>query len=83
MPLYILYIFGIIFREALLVFMEMVHSGVKGMVLDLQGRPLPGAEIKIKGIDHTIRATGQGDYFRLLAPGQYEVRLCMSSSYHD
>ncbi len=60
-------------REALLVFMERVHTGVKGVVSDERGQPLKGASIEVKDIDHVIRGTDSGDYFRLLSPGEYEV----------
>ncbi len=62
-------------REALLTFMEKVHSGIKGMVRDERGKPLPEATVEVKGIDHAVRGTEEGDYFRLLSPGQYEVRI--------
>ena len=65
-------------RDALLVFIEEVHKGVKGFVKDSEGTAIPNATISVLDRDHNVTATEHGEYWRLLVPGVY--RLLVSAS---
>lgn len=59
-------------REALVTFIERVHMGIKGFVLDeTTGEPISGtnATIEVDEIHHGVVSGPSGDYFRLLVPG--------------
>ena len=60
-------------RNALLAFIEEVHKGVKGFVKDIEGTAIPNVTINVLDRDHNITATEQGEYWRLLVPGEYQV----------
>lgn len=63
-------------REALLKFIELVHkSGIRGFVVDEKGRPLEGARIIIENRAKKIKTSKDGDFWRLLVPGNYTVRV--------
>uniref|UniRef100_A0A665WKL9 Probable carboxypeptidase X1 n=1 Tax=Echeneis naucrates TaxID=173247 RepID=A0A665WKL9_ECHNA len=61
-------------KESLLVYMEQVHRGIKGVIRDkLTKKGIPDAIIKVEDHDHDIRSAADGDYWRLLNPGEYKV----------
>ncbi|XP_057706261.1 probable carboxypeptidase X1 [Corythoichthys intestinalis] len=61
-------------KESLLVYMEQVHRGIKGVVRDKDTEAgIPNAVIQVEEIDHHIRSASGGDFWRLLNPGEYRV----------
>jgi len=60
-------------KNALLAYMEQVHSGVKGVVMDSFGQPISGALVRVVGINRDVMTTGAGEYWKVLPPGQYRV----------
>ncbi|CAG7821320.1 unnamed protein product [Allacma fusca] len=72
-------------KASLINFMWQVHTGVKGIVRDsIAGKPISNALIHVKNItqinsthavsqhiNHDVTSVFDGDYFRLLTPGQY------------
>ncbi|XP_002129550.2 carboxypeptidase D-like [Ciona intestinalis] len=60
-------------KEALLAYIDQVHKGASGFVVDNYGESLPNAVIKVNGIDHDIVTAEGGDFWRLLVPGDYVI----------
>ncbi|MCI4376514.1 hypothetical protein PGIGA_G00189400 [Pangasianodon gigas] len=61
-------------KEALLLYMEQVHRGIKGVIRDKDTKQgIANAIVKIEDLDHDIRSANDGDYWRLLNPGEYKV----------
>ncbi|TSW48779.1 putative carboxypeptidase X1 [Bagarius yarrelli] len=61
-------------KESLLLYMEQVHRGIKGVIRDKDTKlGIANAVVKIEDLDHDIRSAADGDYWRLLNPGEYKV----------
>lgn len=60
-------------RDALVKFVQQVHTGVKGFVSDENNNLLGGAKITVEGINHNVTSADDGDYWRILAPGNYNI----------
>ncbi|CAG5047116.1 unnamed protein product [Parnassius apollo] len=60
-------------KEALLQFIEQVHKGVHGFVHSHIGHALANATVSVGGVRHAVRTARDGDYWRLLLPGKYNI----------
>lgn len=60
-------------RVAIFSFIEEVHRGIKGLITDQSGNPLSNVTVHVEGINHDILSAAAGDYWRLLAPGEYNI----------
>ena len=61
-------------REPMLVYLEEVHDGVRGIITDSDSGEPVSANISVQGIDHDILPDPEnGDYYRLLPAGTYTI----------
>ncbi|KAI4887335.1 hypothetical protein NFI96_025827 [Prochilodus magdalenae] len=64
-------------KPALLAYMQQVHLGLKGQVLDSNGIPVQNAIVEVKGRRNLcpFRTDVNGEYYRLLMPGTYTITV--------
>lgn len=71
-------------KHALINFLWQAHIGIKGLVTDsLSGEPIADADVEVtnvtdgkpKLIRHNVLTGENGEYWRLLIPGTYDVRV--------
>jgi len=60
-------------KESLYFFVEVPHMALKGLVMDKDRKGIKNAAIHVREIDHTVKTTPNGEYWRLLMPGKYQV----------
>lgn len=60
-------------REALLRYVEQAQHGITGYVKSTIGHPLAHATVEVNNVQHVTFTTAEGDYYRLLLPGLYNV----------
>lgn len=56
-------------------FLQQVHQGVKGFVFNESGLPIQGARVKVGSRKHQVTTATDGDYWRLLSPGEYQLSV--------
>lgn len=63
-------------KKSLLEYLKLVQTGLKGFVKDkVSNKGIEGAQIGIVGRGHPVRSAKDGDYWRLLVPGTYHVKV--------
>ncbi|XP_058454656.1 carboxypeptidase D [Malaya genurostris] len=62
-------------KRSLIEYIKLVHVGVRGLVTDSSGLPIKDADLIVDGINQNIRTTERGEYWRLLVPGNYTIRV--------
>ncbi|KAI6220319.1 Carboxypeptidase D [Aphelenchoides besseyi] len=64
-------------KYSLLSYMELVHQGVKGIVSGPSGEPLANATVYIVegGTGKNVTTTALGEFWRVLAPGDYKLQV--------
>ena len=61
--------------DSLLSLLERAHIGVKGFVRDVNGNAVSRARVDVLGRDRQVYTAVDGDYWRLLVPGTYGLRV--------
>lgn len=73
-------------RDALVNYLAQVHIGIKGFITDfsdssklskdgIYGTPIKNAVVNVEGISHEVTSSLYGDYWRLLVPGRYNIKV--------
>ncbi|XP_043564641.1 carboxypeptidase M-like isoform X1 [Chiloscyllium plagiosum] len=64
-------------KESLINLLKLVHLGIKGQVLNVNGTPIKNAKVEIQGRKnkYPFRTNEWGEYYRLLLPGLYTVNV--------
>lgn len=63
-------------REALLRYMELPQEmGVYGRISSTIGHSIVGAQIYFNNVEHSIKSGAQGDYYKILLPGKYNMTV--------
>lgn len=62
-------------REALIKYIELIHIGVTGRVQSNIGHPISNAAITINNLKHITYTTKNGEFWRLLLPGNYSITI--------
>jgi hypothetical protein len=60
-------------KNAILAYIRQSDQTVNGFITCDEGDPQPDVEIKIKGIDKIMHSDVNGDFWRPLVPGNYEI----------
>lgn len=72
--------FNIVLFQSLLTWMLQTHLGIKGIVISqLTGKPIPNATLNILGRQNTFNTTINGEYWKILLPGVYKLRVSIHS----
>jgi len=72
-------------RESLLSLLEFTNTGLKGLVVDLKGKPVGGATVGVmragsgEWAGKNVTATERGEFWKLLLPGSYTVQAWVNS----
>ncbi|XP_038636386.1 carboxypeptidase M-like [Scyliorhinus canicula] len=64
-------------QESLINFLKLVHLGIKGQVLTMDGAPIENAIVEVQGRENInpFRTNKWGEYYRLLLPGTYILNV--------
>lgn len=62
-------------KVAMLKYLGEANRGVRGLIRDEFGNPVPNASVRVKGRDFGSKSTQLGEYWRVLLPGVYTLQV--------
>lgn len=62
-------------RDALIKFIEQVHTGIYGVIHSSIGHPVVNASVSINRNHLATLSTKDGEYWKLLTPGKYNITV--------
>ena len=70
-------------KEALLRYIELAYTAVRGIVRDNDGQPVGKATVRVDWIGKHIVTTDRGEYWRLLPPGRYAIKAVSEDEMYE
>ncbi|KAM4678084.1 carboxypeptidase M isoform 2-T2 [Discoglossus pictus] len=69
-------------KVSLIEYMKQVHTGLKGQVFDMYGKPIANAIVEVQGHRHICpyRTNTLGEYYLLLLPGSYTLNVTVQGA---
>ena len=46
-------------------------------MVDEEGVSIPGAVVRVQGVDKETHTSTRGEYWRILVPGEYRFKVCI------
>ena len=65
-------------QPALLSYLMLANTGVRGRVTNAQGTPLANLTVRIDAREPFFKTSTAGEFYRLLLPGTYELSLALT-----
>lgn len=69
-------------KNALLAFIGEANKGVRGLITDSNGTPIPDAKVRVQGRSFSFRSSKRGEFWRVLLPGEYILEV-KANGYQD
>ena len=60
-----------------------MHCGVYGLVTDSRGQPADDVIVVVRGNTHGVTTTQNGEYWRVLPPGNYEIAVSLNDEFKE
>lgn len=65
-------------KDALIELLKMANTGVRGIIKYTNGQPAKHLSVKIDSREPAFKTNKDGEYYRMLLPGSYELSLMLN-----